>query len=82
MKEVCGRNMASSYPCIHCFKNLFSAASDLSSKPVVALLMPGTAEAAETGVVGVGAEPGVDDQLTVRQLRLVHTFWRNTITTT
>lgn len=38
--------------------------------------MAGAAGAAEAGVVGVGAETGVDDQLAVGQFRLVHALWR------
>lgn len=40
------------------------------------LRVAGAAGAAEAGVVGVGAEAGVDDQLAVGQFWLVHALWR------
>lgn len=39
--------------------------------------MPGAAGTAETGEVCVGAKSGVNYQLTVGKVRLVHTFWRD-----
>lgn len=54
-----------------------SAASAQPAEPVVPLRMPGAAGAAETGVVRVGAKSGVNYQLAVGKLRLVHAFWRH-----
>lgn len=57
-----------------------SAASAQPTKPVVLLRMPGAAGAAEAGVVRVGAKSGVNYQLAVGKLRLVHAFWRHVST--
>lgn len=46
-------------------------------KPGGPLREPGTAGAAEAGVVRVGAEASVHDQLAVGELGLVEAFWRN-----
>lgn len=46
--------------------------SDLSRSVFVSGIS-GTAGAAETGVILVGAQSRVHDQLTVRQFRLIHT---------
>lgn len=51
------------------------AALPQPTEPVVLLRMPGTAGAAETGVVRAGAKSGVNDQLAIGKLRLVHAFW-------
>lgn len=54
-----------------------SEASAQPAKPVVPLRMHGTAGAAETGVVRVRAKSGVDYELAVGKVRLVHAFWRH-----
>lgn len=51
-------------------------ASAQPAEPFGPLRVAGAAGAAEAGVVRVGAEAGVDDQLAVGQIGLVHTFWR------
>lgn len=45
------------------------------TEPLVPLRVPGTAGTAETGVVRVGAKSGVNYQLTVGEIRLVHAVW-------
>lgn len=54
-----------------------SAALAQPTKPVVPLRVPGAAGTAEAGVVRVGAKSGVNYQLTVGELRLVHAFRRH-----
>lgn len=46
------------------------------TEPVAPLRMPGAAGAAEAGVVRVGAEPGVNDQLAVGEIGLIHALRR------
>lgn len=61
------------------FKNspVSCTSTQLPCKPGVPLRVPGTAGAAEAGVVRVGAEASVHDQLAVGELGLVETSWRN-----
>lgn len=44
---------------------------------VVLLRAPGTAGAAETGIVLVGAKPGVNDEPAVGEFGLVHAVWQH-----
>lgn len=54
-----------------------TAASAEPTEPVVPQRVPGAAGTAETGVVRVGAKSGVNYQLAVGELGLVHALWRH-----
>lgn len=50
--------------------------SSQPAKPFAPLRVASTAGTAEAGIVGVGAEAGIDNQIAVGQFWLVHALWR------